>query len=85
MHILRRLQDLHKFHPAQPFYMAFLDWEKVFDRIKHDKLFEAMENIGVHRELVDLTKALYNSDSHNDYLREEHQRLKRKLAELTSV
>ena len=36
-----------------------LDWEKAFDKIKHEGLFAAMERIGIATKLIDLTKQAY--------------------------
>lgn len=38
---------------------TFLDWEKAFDRIKQDKLLEALERMGLPNKFMDAIKSLY--------------------------
>ena len=47
MHILRRLQDLHKYYPNHPFYVGFLDWEKAFDKVYPAGLLAALRRLGL--------------------------------------
>ena len=39
--------------------MIFLDWEKVFDRISHQRLFEALERMKINAKMINNIKALY--------------------------
>ena len=59
MHILRRLRDLRKFHPNHPFYMAFLDWEKAFDRVSPAGLLAALQRLGVPPAIIADIEAIY--------------------------
>ena len=43
---VRRLLDRAE-ATKNPLCLTFLDWEKAFDRIKQDKLFEALERMGI--------------------------------------
>ena len=38
-----------------------LDWEKAFDKIDQDALFEAMERMRIDPKLIRLTKQLYKN------------------------
>jgi purine nucleoside phosphorylase len=39
--------------------MIFLDWEKAFDRISHQRLFEALERMKINAKMINNIKALY--------------------------
>ena len=41
--------------------MAFIDLEKAFDRVARNKVWTALENIGVQRELIEAIKSMYNN------------------------
>ena len=41
--------------------MTFLDWEKAFDRVRQDKMIEALERMQVDKTLIELVSALYNN------------------------
>jgi retron-type reverse transcriptase len=43
-----------------PMCFTFLDWEKAFDRIKQDKLLEALERMGLPRKYLAAIQSLYN-------------------------
>ena len=40
-------------------HMVLLDWEKAFDKVDRDKMFEAMERMSVHKKIINVTKSLY--------------------------
>ena len=44
-----------------PLFLVFLDWEKTFDRVKQDKLFEALSRMGVPSQYIEAIKSLYNN------------------------
>ena len=39
---------------------VLLDWEKAFDKVKHNKLFEALERMNVPNKYIDMIKQLYD-------------------------
>ena len=41
--------------------MVLLDWEKAFDKVKHDKLFEALYRMNVPDKFNNVIKALYRT------------------------
>ena len=41
-------------------FMVFLDWEKAFDRVRQDKLFEVLERLDVDSKRMKAIKSLYN-------------------------
>ena len=45
IYIIRRLQDYAEVKGTQ-LSLALLNWEKAFDKIQHDKLYEAMQRMG---------------------------------------
>ena len=36
--------------------MIFLDWEKAFDKIDHDKMFQALQRLNIPKEMIDMIK-----------------------------
>ena len=57
---VRRL--LEKAEASQdPMFLVFLDWEKAFDRVKQDKLFEALERMNIPSHFVNVIRSLYNN------------------------
>jgi len=44
----------------QPLYMCFVDFQKAFDSVPHDKLLMTMLDMGYPAHLVDLLMNLYN-------------------------
>ena len=42
-------------------FLVFLDWEKAFDRVKQDKLFEALERMNIPSHFVNVIRSLYNN------------------------
>ena len=42
-------------------YLILLDWEKAFDKVKQEKLFEALERMGVAPKLINMIKQLYKN------------------------
>jgi len=45
----------------QPLYLCFVDFEKAFDSIPHNKLWKALEDMGFARHLVQLIRTLYEN------------------------
>ena len=43
-----------------PVFMVFLDWEKAFDRVRQEKLFEVLERLDVDPKMMKAIKSLYN-------------------------
>ena len=50
---------MHTREHQQPLYMCFVDFEKVFDSISHDKLWVTMMDMGYPLHLIDLLAKLY--------------------------
>ena len=55
---LRRLQDMVE-RTGRPGYLVLLDWEKAFDRVRQDKLVEALGRLGVSQKLGNVIASLY--------------------------
>ena len=43
----------------QPLFMCFVDYQKAFDSVQHDKLFFTMLEMGFPIHLVELIRKLY--------------------------
>ena len=62
--IIRRLIDLGERtqkDKGKNVSLVFLDWEKAFDKVDQDSIFETMERFGVEPKLINLTKELYKN------------------------
>eukprot|EP00973_Karenia_brevis_P048119 6678210-Karenia_brevis.AAC.1 len=42
-------------------HMALLDWEKAFDRVYHEKLFESLRRCRIPEKMVNVIKSLYEN------------------------
>ena len=42
-------------------YACFVDFKKAFDSVWHERLFQKMENLGLHGKMLQLIKAIYKS------------------------
>ena len=49
----RRLQDISE-QQGSNMILLFLDWEKAFDRTKHDRLWIALQRLGIHEHFIDV-------------------------------
>lgn len=56
---IRRLLDRAE-ASKNPLALTFLDWEKAFDRIKQDKLHEALERMNIPQKYLKAIASLYN-------------------------
>ena len=58
IYCLRRIQEFAE-RGHSKLSMVFLDWEKAFDKVYHDKMFLALERMGIPTKLIQIVKALY--------------------------
>ncbi len=58
--IIRRVAE-HGQGTKNKLHMVPLDWEKAFDKVDRDKLFEAMERMSVHPKRINVIKSLYKN------------------------
>ena len=58
-HIVRRIEDAAE-AAGKPFSLVLLDWEKAFDRVNHDKIFEALKRFRIHPKMINLIKHYCN-------------------------
>ena len=57
LHIIRRAMDLgDAAHESKSVILLLLDWEKAFDKVLHEGLFNAMHRMGINEKLIRLTK-----------------------------
>ena len=64
IHIIRRVIEAGERH-SQQLHVILLDWEKAFDKVKQDQLFEAIERMGVSEKLITMIKQLYKNPVFN--------------------
>ena len=55
---LRRLTDVVE-QGHDKFILIFLDWEKAFDKISHEKMFQSLHRMSIPVEILDAIKAIY--------------------------
>ena len=60
--ITRRLQDISE-QQGSNMIMVFLDREKAFDRVQHNRLLIALDRIGVHKKFIDVLQDCYSKAS----------------------
>ena len=60
--LTRRLQDISE-QQGSNMILLFLDLEKVFDRIKHDRLWIALQRLGTHEHFIDVLQDSYRKAS----------------------
>ena len=58
IYIIRRIQDYAESKAAK-LSIALLDWEKVFDKIQHDKLLLALHRLGFSQHFTDVIQNCY--------------------------
>ena len=58
IHIIRRTMDTG-IRSGTKINVVLLDWEKAFDKIKRDKLIEALERMNVHPKMVKIIQSIY--------------------------
>ena len=58
IYILRRIQDYSEIKGAK-LSIAFLDWEKAFDKIQHDKLLVALGRLGFNSQYTEVIADCY--------------------------
>jgi hypothetical protein len=58
IYIIRRIQDYAE-QKGVAMNLALLDWEKAFDKVKHDKLYDALRKVGLSTHFVDVIKNCY--------------------------
>lgn len=64
--LMQRCWDMN-----QSIYICFIDYEKAFDRVKHDKLIQILEKVGLDSKDVSIIKNLYWQQTAN--VRVEHK------------
>ena len=55
---LRRLTDVVE-QGHDKLILIFLDWEKAFDKISHEKMFQSLHRMSIPVEILDAIKAIY--------------------------
>ena len=60
IHLIRRIIEFGE-SIQNHLYLVLLDWEKTFDKVNRNQLFNSMERMGVDQKLINLTKSLYRA------------------------
>ena len=58
IHLIRRVMEFGE-STKNNLYLVLLDWEKAFDKVDRNQLFNSMKRMGVNQKLIDITKSLY--------------------------
>lgn len=53
--IMEQINEMH-----ESLYLLFIDFEKAFDRLQHDYIWEALRRKGIPDKLINLIKAMYD-------------------------
>ena len=68
IHIIRRIIDMGERKKSDtrttrnnPTTLLLLDWEKAFDKVSQEGLFEAMSRMNIDEKIIRLTKQLYKN------------------------
>ena len=72
--IARRIQDAAE-QSGNPLLMVFLDWEKAFDKLNHDRMFEALERMNIPPKMMRVIKGAYAKPfqvQHDDFHSSEY-------------
>ena len=64
------------YRAGQQLTMVLLDWEKAFDKVKHAKLHQALERMGVPSKYRNLIKQLYKNPTFNIEIDGQHSEWK---------
>ena len=60
IYCVRRLQDIVE-QGNDRLIMILLDWEKTFDKIDQQKMFQALERLNIPKPIIDMIKAMYDN------------------------
>jgi len=60
IYLVRRMMEYGE-KTTNPLHLVLLDWEKAFDKVDRQGLFEALDRLGVHAKLIQLVKMLYKN------------------------
>ncbi len=58
IYLIRRIQDYGEIKGA-PLCMALLDWEKAFDKIIHDRMFDALRRLNIDEHIITVIRNCY--------------------------
>ena len=58
--VVRRLQDWSE-QKSTDLFITLLDWEKAFDKVQHNKLFDSMRRLGLSDHFISVVSSLYQS------------------------
>ena len=59
IHLVRRAMEYGE-RTGNNLLLLLLDWEKAFDKVKHEALFQSLERMQVHPQILDTTRPLYS-------------------------
>ena len=59
-HMLLRAMELALRWQDLSLYMFFLDWQKCYDRIHHERLLDAVRRMGVPPQYLKVLRAVYS-------------------------
>ena len=58
VYLIRRVLEFAEATQDRVLFLL-LDWEKAFDKVRHEALFHTLHRMGVHEHLIMLVKSLY--------------------------
>ena len=58
--LTRRMQDIAE-QQGSNLIITFLDWKQAFDKVQHDKLYIALNRLGIHDHFIQVIKNCYRN------------------------
>ena len=58
--LTRRMQDIAE-QQGSNLIITFLDWKQAFDKVQHDKLYIALNRLGIHNHFIQVIKNCYRN------------------------
>lgn len=49
----------------RPLYLAFIDYQKAFDAVTHDSVWQSLKELGVNEKYINVTRSIYSNNKGN--------------------
>ena len=69
IYLIRRIQDYGEIKGA-PMCMALFDWEKAFDKVLHERMFNALRRLDIDEHIIQVLMDCYQNPTF--YVEDEH-------------
>ena len=79
LHIVRRINDFGEMS-QENVITVFLDWEKAFDKVNHNKLIDALKRIGLNQHFLDIVANFYSEPTFQAKYEEQRSEWKKQTS-----